>query len=70
MKRKNYITLEKYLKHLKTNIAKGHEIELKTETCMDVFETILIYQESVYKMLFEILASERICSHCDAAGIK
>lgn len=70
MKRKNYIDLEKFTKSLKGRISLASEIELQTEATKDLFESILNYEIFVYDFMFDLLKSERICSHCEAVGFK
>ncbi len=70
MKRKNYIELEKFVKSLKGRIALATEVELQTEATKDLFESILNYEIFVYEFMFDILKTERICSHCEAASVK
>lgn len=64
MKRKNYIELEKFTKSLKGRITLVTDVELKTEATKDLFDSILNYEIFVYEFLFDILKTERICSHC------
>ena len=70
MKRKNYDDLEKFTKSLKGRISLATEVELQTEATKDLFESILNYEIFVYDFLFNILKTERVCSHCEAVGIK
>lgn len=70
MKRKNYIDLEKFAKSLKGRIELASDLEMKTEDGKDIFESILNFEKFVYEFMFDILKSERICSHCDAEGAK
>ncbi len=70
MNRKNYNDLEKFVKRLKERIALASDIELQTEDGKDIFESVLNFEKLVYEFMFELLKSERICSHCDAKGIK
>jgi len=64
MNRKNYNDLEKFVTRLKERIAIGTEIELQTEATKDIFESILNFEIFVAEFLFDILKSERVCSHC------
>ena len=64
MNRKNYDVLEEYVSELKSKLTMAAQIEMQTEESRDMFEALLIYQAREYKMLFEILKSERVCSHC------
>lgn len=70
MNRKNYIEVEKFTKSLKRRILLASEIELQTAATKDLFETILNYEIFVYDFMYDLLESERICSHCDAASVK
>ena len=70
MNRKNYIEVEKFAKRLKERIALATEIELQTEDGKDIFESVLNFEKLVYEFMFDLLKSERKCSHCDAAGAK
>ena len=70
MKRKNYIDLEKFAKSLKGRIALATDIELQTKDGKDIFESVLNFEIFVYEFMFDILKTERICSHCDAEGAK
>ena len=64
MNRKNYLELEKFTNSLKGRISLASEVELQTEATKDLFESILNYEIFVYDFLFDILKTERICSHC------
>ncbi len=64
MNRKNYLELEKFTNSLKGRISLASEVELQTEATKDLFESILNYEIFVYEFMFDILKSERICSHC------
>jgi len=70
MNRKNYIEVEKFAKRLKERIALATEIELQTEETKDIFESVLNFEKLVYEFMFDLLKSERICSHCDAVSVK
>ncbi len=48
----------------------GSEVELQTAATKDLFETILNYEIFVYDFMYDLLKSERKCSHCDAASAK
>ncbi len=65
MIRKNYLELEKFTNSLKGRISLASEVELQTEATKDLFESILNYEIFVYDFLFDILKTERICSHCN-----
>ena len=64
MNRKNYLELEKFVTRLKERIALASDVELQTEATKDLFESILNYEILVYGIMFDILKTERICSHC------
>jgi len=70
MKRKNYIEVEKFAKSLKGRIALASDIKLQTEDGKDIFESVLNFEIFVYQFMFDILKTERICSHCDAVSTK
>jgi hypothetical protein len=70
MKRKNYIEVEKFAKRLKERIALASDIDLQTEASKDIFESVLNFEKLVYEFMFDLLKSERICSHCDAVSAK
>ncbi len=66
MNRKNYLELEKFAKRLKERIALASDIELQTAESRDIFESVLNFEKLVYEFMFDLLKSERKCSHCDA----
>ncbi len=70
MNRKNYNDVEKFAKRLKERIALASDIELQTAESRDIFESVLNFEIFVCEFMLDILKTERICSHCEAVGIK
>ncbi len=64
MNRKNYNDVEKFAKRLKERIALASDIELQTAESRDIFESVLNFEKLVYEFMFDLLKSERVCSHC------